>query len=42
VPPNVGLHKMKEVLFITKANVLPGHEGALDRGRCARAQAYVR
>jgi hypothetical protein len=27
---------MKEVLFITKTNVLPGHTGTLDCRQCAR------
>jgi hypothetical protein len=32
---NVGLHKIQEVLFIRKTNVLLGYVGALDRSKCA-------
>jgi hypothetical protein len=34
---NVGFTKIIRVLFIDKTNVLPGHVGAFDRRKCARA-----
>jgi hypothetical protein len=36
---NVGLHKIQEVLFIRKTNVLPGHVGVIDRSKCTRAHS---